>query len=301
MAAFLQSHRLRPGTMNTGIACTASLLSDRPKRGNHRAHFAWQTADTTVAASVELDKGVRSRAEEEALVAALLLNQVAEACGLEARLDVRLLEGETSQTTRVTAPKDQQDLLAGRQRTVRVGGSATAKTVPPALLPGAFHPMHAGHRQMAQIAAEMLGCEVAYELSIENVDKPPLDFLEIRGRASQFLADEALWLTRAPRFVTKAELFPGTTFVVGSDTIARVGQQRYYGGDAAAMHAAIESIASRGCHFLVFGREIDGKFCTLRDLEVPPVLARLCREVPENEFRQDISSSQLRRALGAEI
>jgi hypothetical protein len=120
-----------------------------------------------------------------------------------------------------------------------------------------------------------------------------LDFIEIAERVRQFTDGDAVWLTRAPTFVIKAQLFPGATFVVGADTLERIGQERYY-GHAAALHAAIDEIANSGCQFLAFGRVIDGRFHTLDDLQLPTSLARLCRQVPEEAFREDISSTLLR-------
>ena len=148
---------------------------------------------------------------------------------------------------------------------------------------------------MARIAGEMLGGAVAFEISIDNVDKPPLDFIEIDHRLRKFTDEEAVWLTRAPTFAKKAELFPGVTFVVGADTIERVGQQRYYGHPAAMQHA-IRSLADSGARFLVFGRAIDGAFRTLDDLALGEPLAALCTGVPAEKFREDISSTELRRS-----
>ncbi len=38
----------------------------------------------------------------------------------------------------------------------------------------AFHPLHDGHRKMAQVAADILNTDVEFELSVRNVDKPAL-------------------------------------------------------------------------------------------------------------------------------
>jgi nicotinic acid mononucleotide adenylyltransferase/nicotinamide mononucleotide (NMN) deamidase PncC len=292
MAAYFKARQYDPLANTCGVACTASLVSDRPKHGPHRVHVAWQTADTTAAYSLELDKGRRNRAEEEALASALVLNAVAEACGSKARVEAALVGGEHVKTARVEAPADQQDLLAGRTALVPIGAGRKRGT-PLAVFPGAFHPLHEGHRKMAVAAAALLGRDVALEISIENVDKPPLDFIEIADRLRQFTPDDAVWLTRAPTFAKKAQLFPGATFIVGADTIERIGQEHYY-GDPSALHSAIASIAEHGCRFLVFGRAIDGRFHTLDDLHLPESLARLCRQVPEDAFREDISSTQLR-------
>src|SRR5207245_1087635 len=121
------------------------------------------------------------------------------------------------------------------------------------VFPGAFDPRHDGHRRMARLAAERLGLTVEHEISILNVDKPPLDFIEMQRRLEQFTDDERLWYTRAATFVEKAALFPGCTFVVGADTIARIAEAKYYGHDGQARDRAIAAIAAAGCRFLVFG------------------------------------------------
>jgi nicotinamide mononucleotide (NMN) deamidase PncC len=293
MAAFLKARQYDPDAVTCGVACTASLASDRPKRGPHRAHFAFQTAGTTAALSLELEKGRRSRFDEEAVVAAVMLNHVADACGAKGRIAVPLVVGESIQSTRVVAPPDRQDLLAGRRPAIPLR-AAGDQARPRAVFPGAFNPLHDGHKTMAAAAQQILGQEVTCEISILNVDKPPLDFIEIDRRARQFSPGQAVWLTRAPHFSEKARLFPGATFVVGADTLARVGHPRYYGGQEAAMHQAIADIASHGCRFLVFGRTIEGTFRTLGDLQIPAALLSICQEVPEKLFRDDISSTQLR-------
>jgi hypothetical protein len=165
-----------------------------------------------------------------------------------------------------------------------------------AVFPGEFNPLHVGHRRMAQIAQDLLGMPVEMEISITNVDKPPLDYLEIQRRVTQFEPDQVVWLSRAARFTEKSRLFPLSTFIVGIDTLRRIAAPRYYGNDPAACQAAIELIASRGCRFLVFGRNLGTGFVTLRDLDLPPKLASLCSEVPPDKFREDISSTSIRRA-----
>ncbi len=276
-----------------GVGCTASLASDRPKRGAHRAHVAWQSIDATVTFSLELEKGARSRAEEEALVADLVLNAIADGAGISDRLALALSDSENVVERRTTAPRAWSELVFGDGEPVGVG-PATREA--PALFPGAFHPIHDGHRGMAEVAQRKLGRPIQHELSVRNVDKPPLDFTEIEDRLAQFRAGEPVWLTAAPTFVEKARLFPGATFVVGLDTVVRIGAARYYGDSQPARDAAIAELARLGCGFLVFGRKAGDRFETLADVELPPALRKLSREVPEAEFRADISSTELRRS-----
>ncbi|NUQ63398.1 MAG: hypothetical protein HUU20_13045 [Pirellulales bacterium] len=301
MAAFQRACRYG-GTADAvaGLSCSASLATDREKLGAHRAHVALQSADTTVTWSVELEKGWRTRAEEEELVCRLVLNAVAEACGLEARLDPGLRETEHVERSAVVAPRPWRDLLLGLTERVHQGGRAgSADTEVRAVFPGAFNPLHAGHRGMARIAEEILSTPVEFEISILNVDKPPLDYHEIELRTRQFLAEESVWLTRSPTFEEKSRLFPGATFVVGSDTLARIADPRYYNNDADACRLALERIAARDCRFLVFGRNMNGRYVHLANLDLPEPLRPICEEVPEERFRADISSTEVRRTQGA--
>lgn len=65
-----------------GIAITAALVSDRTKRGDHRAHVAIAGSDGVVAVHVELAKGALDRAGEDRVVADAALALLAETFGL---------------------------------------------------------------------------------------------------------------------------------------------------------------------------------------------------------------------------
>src|SRR5690606_38962012 len=62
-AALARAERLQPdadrGSL-VGLACTAGLASDRPKRGEHRAHMAVHSLRQTLSCTLHLAKGHRS-------------------------------------------------------------------------------------------------------------------------------------------------------------------------------------------------------------------------------------------------
>jgi len=275
-----------------GIACTAGLKTDRPRRGGHRAHVAMQTDERTVSYSLTLVKDRRDRHAEEQIVERMILNTVAEASGLAERLGLGLDRDEPVERAETIAPPAWQDVLLGRRDVACVRGHDEQAH---AVFSGAFNPMHIGHRRMTALAREILGERVHFEISLVNVDKPPMDYAEIEGRLAQFDPDQPVWLSRAATFEEKSQLFPGATFVVGIDTLRRIADPRYYGQDDEARNDAIERIASRGCQFLVFGRDMGTGFMRLGDLDLPETLAKICREVPSDHFREDISSTELRR------
>ena len=170
-----------------------------------------------------------------------------------------------------------------------------ATSSPKLLFPGAFNPLHAGHRQMAKLAKRIVGVEAHFELSVNNVDKAPLELEEIAARVAQFDEPMHLWLTCLPTFLEKAEHFPETTFIVGADTIVRISDARYY-DDEQSRERASERIGELGCRFLVFGRLQGLEFQELTKTNISPQLRDLCSGVSEANFRRDISSTKTRRS-----
>jgi hypothetical protein len=199
----------------------------------------------------------------------------------------------TSELDRLTVQPDGQMMLSAPQ--------------PSVLFPGSFNPMHEGHGLLARVAEEHRQQSLAFEISVTNVDKPPLAGETVRHRLAQFAWKSPVELTRAPTFLANSRLFPSTTFVIDADTAERLVAPKYYGDDEARMHVALEEIANLGSSFLVAVRiDAVGRVRALNDIPVPRRYADLFTEIPEHRFRFDISSSEIRarrradggRALG---
>ena len=291
-----------------GVGCTASLASDRPKRGQRRIYAALQTDEATEVVFLPLNDDRPLREHDEFVATNLLLACIARACHVEEHglwKSVELASGKLLVRDRAQAGLVGA-IVSGVLPFVILRGESSVlpgDTLPKALFPGAFNPPHEGHRRMAELAEQRLGRPVTWELSILNVDKPPLDYISIRDRIAALGGGgdgRLVAVTAAPTFLRKAELFPGTFFVVGADTLARIGDARYYGWDAERRDEAICAIAGQGCRFLVFGRQYLGRLQNASDLDLPAALRELCDEVPVSEFREDLSSTELRSASRSE-
>lgn len=297
-AAYRRATLLRDGaTPVWGVSCTATIATDRPKRGDHRCHVSVYSATGWETSSLTFVKGLRNRDGEDAVVSALILNSIADALGVSERLDLGLDDRERVIVESETYGDPLDALAAGHIGHALIGADGTQDAdgrFVGAVVSGSFNPVHRGHYRMAEVSSEIAGAPAAFELSITNVDKPPLDVSEVRSRLSQFSGSLDAVVTRAPTFREKARLLPGCAFIIGADTMTRLIDPKYYGGSAAEMVSALVEIRSLGCSFLVAGRSVDGRFTTLHDVDYPAFLSDLFREIPESAFREDVSSTEIR-------
>jgi hypothetical protein len=282
-----------------GLGATAALVSDRPRKGEHRFHIAFANAAGIAHCTGVMAKGRRVRGAEEDLVSRAIVLWLARACGVAAPSPRSLLDADEHYAETVVASVDPIDrLLAGEldRVTVQPDGQMMLAAPPPSLLfPGSFNPMHEGHVLLARVAEELRQQPLAFEISVTNVDKPPLAGETVRHRLAQFAWKSPVELTRAPTFVEKSRLFPGTMFVIGADTAERLFEPKYYGDDEGRMYEALDEIANSGGSFLVAARiDAAGHVRALNDIPVPRRYADLFIEIPEHLFRCDTSSSEIR-------
>ena len=174
-AAYRRALRLREGDAPVaGVACTATIATDRPKRGEHRCHVAYWTGAASAVFSLTFVKGLRDRAGEDAVASRLTLTAFAEAAGVHTGLALGLDDRERVDAERAAYADPVKALAAGHVDHALVSGGTAEADAPVrgGVLPGSFNPLHRGHRSLAATASRILGEPVTFELSISNVDKP---------------------------------------------------------------------------------------------------------------------------------
>ncbi len=181
-----------------------------------------------------------------------------------------------------------EQLISGKLPYILIGRNELPANA--ILLPGSFNPLHRGHAALLLAAEKATGREGVLELSISNVDKPPLSLAEVERRLLQFKDIHSVVLTCAPTFSEKVKLFPEAWFALGYDTAIRLLDPAY----PAEIPAMLTRFQSLGTRFVVGGRMQEGAFLILENLPVPAGFAELFIPLPESAFHESISSTELR-------
>lgn len=168
------------------------------------------------------------------------------------------------------------------------------------MLSGSFRPLHRAHRTLLNVGLNISGNNrtPCFELSVTNVEKPDIAVAELQARVAQFTEpNDTVLITRAATFLEKARLMPGSIFVIGYDTAIRLFDDRFYPESQAASPSicAMREFRNLGSSFVVGGRrDAEGRFRTVRDVDVPTGFEALLLEIPEHMFSDPISSTQIR-------
>ena len=219
-----------------GIGASCSLVKDDERSGReHKIYVAAHTADTTYVLNTYLQQG-RTRQEEEYIASELI-----------GELLARVSIGELfSPTTYFTSPQEYRQLraetslpiatlLRGSLDNVMLKGKGLSKDSTVAIYCGSWNPWHKGHQEVFNTAKKVLNTRPILELSVKNVDKGQIDFIDIEERLNSIPSGIDIVATCLPTFVEKAEMFrrhcfeKDIVFIVGADTWNRIWDNKYLG------------------------------------------------------------------------
>ncbi len=297
-AAYMQGIQYGNHEMDIiGVSCTGAISTNRKRRGDNQAFVGLWGARLKYVAHLILEKGDRSRVEEEELVSSLIVQCIEEKLLGNSLLNVELNKLESVSVDETEFSSDLDSLVNGHISSITSLGTNLVgldKSFKGGILSGSFNPIHQGHIELSKIASDILEAPVAFEISVTNVDKPLLQADEIKKRVSQFERSETVILTCAPLFAEKSGIFQNSTFIIGNDTALRLVDPKYYDNDVQNMYTSLQKVKDNKCDFLVAGRLQNSEFKTISDMAIPEAFISLFQGIPESQFRMDLSSSELR-------
>ena len=297
-AAYIRGTKYGNNEMDIiGVSCTGAISTNRKRRGPNQAFIGLWGPRLKYVAHLILKKGERNRVEEEELVSSLIVQYIEEKLLDNSTLSVELNELESVSIDETEFSSDLDSLMGGHISSITSAGSDLVgldKSFEGGILSGSFNPIHQGHIKLSKLASDILGAPVAFEISVTNVDKPPLQPGEIKNRVSQFEKSETVILTCAPLFAEKSGIFKNSTFIIGSDTALRLVDPKYYDNNVQNMYTSLQKVKDNKCNFLVAGRLQNSEFNTIFDVAIPEAFISLFNDIPESQFRMDLSSTELR-------
>lgn len=280
-----------------GLGISAAVASNRWPHGGHRAHMVLISRDRVVYRLVNLVKGtgkeVRRYHDQEIADAAL-------------ELVLQALKGD------LRAEPACEDKALERFHLYPVFGTDGTRRKSGGggrclYLPATLNPIHDGHRLMCRTAEEsqaeggMGRVRAIYLVSSVSPHKGRLSVQQMLMTAGMLRAER--WRDEyeprmvefthdEPLFIDKARKRPGSTFIIGADTMERMLDPQW----GPAIEEMLVEMRNLDVKFLVMGRVVGEKWVTCRDIKVTWPHQLLFEPL---EGRLDLSSTQMRNQQNA--
>ncbi|XP_039034926.1 uncharacterized protein LOC120171262 isoform X2 [Hibiscus syriacus] len=86
---------------------------------------------------------------------------------------------------------------------------------------------------------------------------PLIRYMMVTSSSWKLPPGKSVIVCNQPYFYKKTELFPGSVFVIGADTVARLINPKYYDGSYHRMIETLSGCKRTGCIFIVAGRNVN--------------------------------------------
>jgi nicotinic acid mononucleotide adenylyltransferase len=264
-----------------GLGLTASVASVEAHRGDHRVHVAVTTPETTLGCTLVLAKGAGQEARD-------VDGAAADELGLRALFHAATIAEEPGLVD--WGARSRARFFA--RPYFRAGGRRDLESDLPAdaaLFPGAFDPPHEGHFAMASTARGHAAPAV-FAVSATPPHKSAPSVGELLLRAKRLAGHDRLFTEGDPLYLDKARRFPGRTFLVGADALARMLDARW----GAPVEPMLDEFTRLGTRMRVTGRRIAGGPYVSADEVIALVPERFRSIFEAVEGRWDLSSTEAR-------
>lgn len=294
MASYIQAakHMILSGAEGNpvGVGITASVASNRIPRGDQRAYTCIITKDKVLTHYHLFEKGMGEtlRKAHDYIIAA--------------EAEDMLLAGVTGNGCAQYYPEESMGAALERFYQFPVflpNGTRTTGNLGKGLyLPASLNPIHDGHRAMASAAEAICTDRANYLISTSSPHKGDLTLQEMLLKAGMLRAEKEQrsfeFTKNEPLFLDKARARPGSTFIIGTDTMERFLDPKW----GPSIPEMLRELCKLDTKFFVMGRLMDGSdgrmyFRTANDI---PVASEYRCMFQPLDGRVDISSTELRNA-----
>lgn len=261
------------GDKVVGLGLTAVIASTEPKKGDYRVYLAVRSKIGFAHTSILFPKqpgsnfSLLGRIKEGEICDLAGLNLILYAAGIET-LPLDFGNGPEGQMIRTPAPKfihrSQYDFAIidadGRMR--NISNLDPEKTI---LFDGSFSIFHHSHFELAEVVARIFDKEVIYTMTTSHPTKGEVPSEELFRRVRQFQWVGPVLLTRNLGFyIDKARVFPGFSFMIGSDVLDSILNPEFY---SVPIGSILDEFMSLGVTFYVASRpDGQGNLITPRDI-----------------------------------
>ena len=260
-----------------GLGLTAAVASRAPHKGDHRVHAAVVTQHAAWSMSSVLPKGGSERRPLDGdLADEIGFNLLMYAAGVADFPPNQPLPEPISDKAR--------ERFLARPLVTRDGFRKPAPDGGVVLFPGNFYPPHDGHFSNAT-------SDTIFQITANPPHKPKLSLQDMLERVRHFRhRGDVLFLDGCGLYLEKAQRFPGSTLILGTDALRRMLDPKW-GYEPEELLQAFKAARTT---FLVACRDVD----LLDNIDIPEWAREMFTALPRTKYSH-LSSTQIRSARSA--